>query len=344
MKKMFSLILCLILLVVMTTTFMTACKESTSSENEGAATDFSDSIGADESTTETFNVLDNLEIMLPAGMERNRISESQEIIKINDATIGGIFLLECDDAIFADVLNYSDSLTPLVVQAMEDVGVKEITWHMGETSLYGLQEYNLGNEESEYIAYVVRGYSACYVFWFDREQISYEKETEIMQSVCSEDIAEELNKVSSEAYMTAIGEKIDAGEYQFEVDLPEGVAQESVTDDGALFYIDGQVIGGYKTVHFEKGILPAVQENGGLIVERLKEYMRDQIDLSEFNGEITDEALITVAFTNGSDEYTLFILSYGQVGTQYVIWLDTANLNQTTVDSIMWGAHLVKNG
>lgn len=191
---------------------------------------------------------------------------------------------------------------------------------------------------------VVRGYSACYVFWFDREQISYEKEIEIMQSVCSEDIAEDLNKVSSEAYMTAIGEKIDAGEYLFEVDLPDGVAKESVTDDGALFYMNGQLIGGYKTVHFEKGILPAVQDNRDLIVERLKEYMMDQIDLSEFNGEITDEALITAVFTNGSAEYTHFILSYGQVGTQYVIWLDTATLDQATIDSVLWGAHLVKNG
>ena len=72
--------------------------------------------------------------------------------------------------------------------------------------------------------------------------------------------------------------------------------------------------------------------------------MMDQIDLSEFNGEITDEALITAVFTNGSAEYTHFILSYGQVGTQYVIWLDTATLDQATIDSVLWGAHLVKNG
>lgn len=342
-QRKFIVILCLILLVVMT--FMTACKGSMSSENEGSVADFPEAMatGADESTAGVSSVLDNLEITLPAGMERSRISDSQEFIKINNATIGGILLLECDEAIFADVLNYSDSLTPLVVQAMENMGVTDITWHMGETSLYGLQEYNLGNEESEYIAYVVRGYSACYVLWFDREQISYEKEIEIMQSVYSEDIADDLNKISSEAYMTAIGEKIDAGEYRFEVDLPENVTQGSTTDNSALFYLNNQVIGGYKIVHFEKGILPAVQENSDLIVERLKEYMLDQIDLSDFNGEITDEALITAVFTNGIDEHTLFILSYGQVGTQYVIWLDTAILDQATIDSIMWGARLVKN-
>ena len=277
-------------------------------------------------------------------IERHRISDCEEIIQIDDATVGGIFLLECDESIFDDVLNYSDSLTPLVLQSMQDVVNSEITWHMRESSHYGLQEFNLGNEESEYIAYVVRGYSSCYIFWFDRHQVSYENEIGIMQSVRSEDIAEELNKISSEDYMTALGEKIDDGEYRFEVSLPEGVSQESTATDGVLFYKNGEVIGGYKVVHFEKGILPEVQDNKDLILERLKEYMNDQIDLSDFNGEITDEVLITAVFTNGSNEYTLFIRSYGQVGTQYVVWLDTAKLDQTTVESIVWGTHLIKNG
>lgn len=342
-QKKLIVVLCLLLMVLMTS--LTACKGSMNSTSEGDTPDIVESmpIGVDKNIGTDSSVFDRLEIMLPAGMERYRVSNLQEVIKINDATIGGIFLLECDEAIFEDVLNYSDSLKPLVIQAMENVGAKDITWHMGETSRYGLHEYNIGNEETEYIAYVVRGYTACYVFWFDREQISYEKEIEIMQSVYSEDIAEDLNKVSSEAYMTAIGEKIDAGEYRFEVDLPESIAKSATTDNGALFYLNDQVIGGYKIVHFEKGILPAVQENSGLIVERLREYMMDQIDLSDFNGDITDDALITAVFTNGSDEYTLFILSYGQIGTQYVIWLDTEILDQATIDSIMWGARLVKN-
>jgi hypothetical protein len=92
----------------------------------------------------------------------------------------------------------------------------------------------------------------------------------------------------------------------------------------------------------EKGILPAVNDNEELILARLKEYLMDQIDLSNYSGKITDQALITAVFTSDNVEYTLFILSYGQIGTQYVIWLDTATLEQDTVDSIMWGAQLVK--
>ena len=333
--------LCLILLIA--ATLMTACKGSA---NPVVEKDSPESIPTEvnESTTGAFNVLDSLEITLPAGMERTRISDSQEVIQTNNTTIGGIFLLECDNSIFDDVLNFSDSLMPLVFQAMEDIVPKSITWHMEESSLYGLYEYNWGNEDgSEYIAYVVRGYSACYVFWFDRGQISDENETAIMQSIRSEDITDDLNKISSEDYMTAMGEKVDSGEYRFAVSLPEGFTQEPTADDGALFYRNGQMIGGYKTVHFEKGILPAVQDNRDLIVERLREYVKDQINLSGFDGKITDESLITAVFKSGNEEYSHFILPYGQVGTQYDIWLDTKNLDQSTVDTILMGAGLVKN-
>lgn len=334
--------LCLILLAAMT--LMTACKGSSGSVAEK---DFPEStpVETNESTAGAFNALDTLEITLPAGMERTRISDSQEIIQTGNATIGGVFLLECDESIFDDVLNFSDSLMPLVFQAMEDIVPKSITWHMGESSLYGLYEYNWGNEDgSEYIAYVVKGYSACYVFWFDRGQISDEDETEIMQSVHSEDITDDLNKISSEDYMAAMGEKIDSGEYRFDVSLPEGMAKEPTADDGALFYRNGQMIGGYKTVHFEKGILPAVHDNRNLIVERLREYVKDQIDLSGFDGEITDESLITAVFTSENEEYSHFILPYGQIGTQYDVWLDTKSLDQATVSTILMGAGLVKNG
>ena len=190
----------------------------------------------------------------------------------------------------------------------------------------------------------VGDYSACYVFWFDRGQISDEDETEIMQSVHSEDITDDLNKISSEDYMAAMGEKIDSGEYRFDVSLPEGMTKEPTADDGALFYRNGQMIGGYKTVHFEKGILPAVHDNRNLIVERLREYVKDQIDLSGFDGEITDESLITAVFTSENEEYSHFILPYGQIGTQYDVWLDTKSLDQATVDTILMGAGLVKNG
>ena len=124
--------LCLILLAAMT--LMTACKGSSGSVAEK---DFPEStpVETNESTAGAFNALDTLEITLPAGMERHRISDSQEIIQTGNATIGGIFLLECDNSIFDDVMNFSDSLTPLVFQAMEDIVPKSITWHMGELSL-----------------------------------------------------------------------------------------------------------------------------------------------------------------------------------------------------------------
>lgn len=331
------------LIVLASTILLTSCKGSGGFSAEDLSSDLSESmpVGNDEGNVIDSNVLKNLEIDIPAGMERHRVSDSQEIIQIDDTTVGGIFLWECDESIFDDVLNYTDSLTPLIMQAVGNVITTDITWHMGETSLYGLMEFNFGDEESEYIAYLVRGYSACYILWFDRQQISYDTEIEIMQSVHSDDIVEELNKISPEDHMAAIAEKIDNGEYKFEVSLPEGVTQRPMTE-GALFYLDGQVIGGYKVVHFEKGILPAVQDNKDLILARLKEYIMDQIDLSDFDGAVTNEVLITAVFTNDSKEYTHFILSYGQVGTQYVIWLDTAILDQETIDGIMWGAQLVK--
>ena len=97
-------------------------------------------------------------------------------------------------------------------------------------------------------------------------------------------------------------------------------------------------------MHFEKGILPAVHDNRNLIVERLREYVKDQIDLSGFDGKITDESLITAVFTSENEEYSHFILPYGQIGTQYDVWLDTKSLVQATVDTILMGAGLVKNG
>ncbi|MGN0314364.1 MAG: hypothetical protein ACI4EG_06195 [Fusicatenibacter sp.] len=149
--------------------------------------------------------------------------------------------------------------------------------------------------------------------------------------------------ISNEAYMEAISESIAKGDYRFEIMLPEGITQEEAAEDGALFYRGNQLVGGYKVVHFEKGILPAVHDNQELILKQLKEKVKDQIDLTGFSGEITDERLITAVFSNGSTEYTHYILSYGQVGTQYDIWLDKTLLDQETIDSIMWGgAQLVE--
>jgi hypothetical protein len=343
MNQQKRLIFVFYLVALVSMLLLTACMKSEDTSVEDPTLNFSEPIAAgdDESVVAVSNVLDNLTIEIPAGAERQRVSSSQEIIQRDNITVGGIFLFECDEAIFNDVLNYSDSLTPLVIQAMEKVITTDITWHMGETSRYGLMEYNFGNEESEYIAYLIRGYTACYILWFDRQQISYDMEIEMMQSVQSADIVDELNKISSEQHMEAIAGKIDNGEYTFAVNLPDVITQEQASD-GSLFYMAGQLIGGYKVVHFEKGILPAVNDNEELILARLKEYLMDQIDLSNYSGKITDQALITAVFTSDNVEYTLFILSYGQIGTQYVIWLDTATLEQDTVDSIMWGAQLVK--
>lgn len=161
-----------------------------------------------------------------------------------------------------------------------------------------------------------------------------------MESVYSPDIADELNKVSSEAYMTAIGKEIDSGDMEFVVELPDGLTQTSVTD-GALFHQMERTIGGYKVVHFEKGILPEAEKNQAMILGQLQNDLRDQIDLSEFDGEITAQGLITAEFAKDGSAYAVYILSYGQVGTQYVIWLDTAALDQAIADSIVQGAQIV---
>lgn len=334
-----------LLLIVVSVFLLISCKG-----NENAPVETSHDIAPVESAdiekadnSAKPNPLDLLEIPLPDGMERLKISDTQEAIRKGSDTVGGAFLLECDDSIFEDVLGYANSLTPLVIQAMEDIGLPEIEWYMGNSSVYALHEFNMGSDQSEYIAYVVRGNTACYILWFDRKQVPYDTEIEIMQGLHSEDITDELNMISNEAYMEAISELMAKGDYRFEVELPEGITQEETAASGALFYRGDQIIGGYKVVHFEKGILPAVHDNKELILERLKEEVKDQIDLTDFSGEITDERLITAVFSNGDKEYTHYILSYGQIGTQYDLWLDKALLDEQTVNSIMWGAKLVEN-
>lgn len=330
-------------LVMMATVLLTSCKHN--QEPIGQTTYDTAPIASAATDTEsrknTDTPLNLLEITLPEEMERQRISDSQESIISNTKTVGGIFLLECDDAIFDDVLGYTKSLEPVVAKAMEDIGIPKMDWLMEYSSPYALCEFNMGNEQSEYIVYVLRGKSACYAVWADRKQIPYETEKAIMESLHSEDITEELNKVSTEAYMDAISESLALGDYHFEVDLPDGITSTNTSSEGALFYQDGRVIGGYKVIHFEKGILPAVHDNKEMILDRLKESVMDQIDMTDFSAEITDEELITAVFSNGDKEYTHYILSYGQIGTQYDLWFDTLLLDQHTVNSIMWGAKLV---
>ena len=138
----------------------------------------------------------------------------------------------------------------------------------------------------------------------------------------------------------------DTEEYTFEVRLPEGISQEPTGEDGALFYQESKLIGGYQVVHFEDSILLAVEENQERILTELREYMENQVDLSGFEGEITGQERITeertiTAFTNGEQMYSLFILSYGQLETQYVVWVDSSALEQSVVEEILWGTHLV---
>lgn len=332
-----------ILLLILASIFLLAsCKAN---ENSAVAISQNDTPMESTGTEVTYdpvNPLDLLEITLPDGMERQWVSDTREDFQEGPDTVGGAFLLTCDDSIFENVLEYANSLKLLVIQAMEDMGMPEMEWYMGNSSVYGLHEFNMGNAQSEYIAYVVRGKTACYVLWFDRNQVPYDTETAIMKSLHSEDITDELNMVSNEAYMAAISESMAMGDYCFEIVLPEGIIQEETAADGALFYRGTQLVGGYKVIHFEKGILPSVHDNQELVLKQLKEEVKDQIDLTDFSGEITDERLITAVFSNGSREYTHYILSYGQAGTQYDIWLDKALLDQQEVDSIIWGAQLVE--
>jgi len=229
----------------------------------------------------------------------------------------------------------------LVHSAMKDLGFSEWEWSMSNSSVYGLLEFHMGNAESEYVVYFIRGNSACYVFWFDRNLISTDEETTIMDSLHSDDITDELNMISTQALADSIAESMAQKEYQLDVLLPAGIVEKDQTEAGALFYQNGNLVGGYKTIHFEKGILPAVHENQNLILESLKEYLMDQIDLSDYSGEIIDEVFITARFSNGDTEYTHYILTYGQVGTQYDIWFNEKLLDSNTVTSIISNAQLI---
>ena len=282
-----------------------------------------------------------LTFTLPNGITERKNSDSQRTFLKNAFDAGGVFLLKCESKIFDDVQSYQDTLTNLVHSAMKDLGFSEWEWSMSNSSMYGLLEFHMGNAESEYVAYFIRGNSACYVFWFDRNLISANEETIIMDSLHSEDITDELNMVSTQALADAIAESMAQKEYMLEVILPDGIVEKDQTEDGALFYQNGNLVGGYKTVHFEKGILPAVHENQNMILEHLKECLIDQIDLTEYSGEIIDEVFITARFSNGDTEYTHYILTYGQVGTQYDIWFNEKLLDSSTVTGIISKVELV---
>lgn len=65
----------------------------------------------------------------------------------------------------------------------------------------------------------------------------------------------------------------DTEEYTFEVRLSEGISQELTEEDGALFYQESKLVGGYQVVHFEDSILLSVEENQERILTELRQYM-----------------------------------------------------------------------
>lgn len=328
---------------------LTACHTKNAAQVTVTESTAAESTVVDESipsTTEKQNVqasvlLDMLNFSLPEGTTLRRDSEDRRTFVSGNTEVGGVFLLDVDLTIFDDVLHYQDSGMPLVLDAMKKLKNSDWEWYTSSSSLYGLFEVNMGRDQQEYIAYVVRGNTACYIVWFDRSQISGNDEVAIMKSLTSTDITSDLNMVSNQAYADAIAESMAQEEYQFVVPLPEGMDCQKETNEGALFYQGVKLVGGYKIIHFEKGILPAASENHDLIVSRIKEYLSDQIDLSDFSGKVNDEGLITVQFSGDGVVYTHYLLTYGQVGTQYDVWFDESQVEQDTVNAIVDGAYLV---
>lgn len=286
--------------------------------------------------------LDMLQIAIPRNFERQRVSETKETFLQSDRHVGGIILVDIADSVFDDILNRLDNLTPIVMDTMEtEMGVEQFEWQFGASSLHGLYEFEMGDSQTEYKAYLLRGKKSCYVVWFDRKQVDADMEETLMQSISSEDIPKELNRLTNEEYADAIAESMAKEEYDFVFDLPNGITRNNISEDSALLYKDGIVIGGYKTVHFEKGILPAAKENQQIILDYLRENVMNEIESGDFNAEITnDNVVITAEFSNDNKTYIHNILSYGQVGTQYDLWFDAAALDQTTRANILWSGRV----
>lgn len=297
-------------------------------------------VPTEEDTAWMKGLLDGLQITMPEGIERQRVSDGQDRFSRDGKLAGGVCLLNIDQAIFDDALNYGSFLETEVKAAMTELGLQEPEWISGGSSNYGIYEFNMGNVGAEYMAYVIRGRSACYLVWFDRNVITADLEKAMMESLSSEDISQELNRISNEEYMEALNAAMEGKEYVLEMTLPEGITREDTSDTSARLYRDGQVVGGYQTVHFEEGVLPQAQENREQILSYLEQNVMSQIDDAEMSGEIVDEELITVVFSNETKEYTHYILYYGQLGTQYDLWFDTSLLEEETAQQILWTAQL----
>ncbi len=333
-----------ILILTFLVSLMTACKAA---ETPPAGAAQEPTLAAQEAPTETepeteaaYVPLDHLELRLPDGWERQRVKEDEDSFLQNGTVTGGAFLMDCDDSLFDDVLGYFDPLMTLTKDALvKNRNVSEPEWHMGGSSLYGIAQMGMGNDQYQYEAYVVRGKSACYLLWFDRNRVSEDTEEAIMESLKSEDVTKELNMVSNEQYNDAIAESMAQEEYEFTVTMPQGYTQTEVTD-GAMFYRDGELVGGHKVIHFEKGILPDLETNRDLVLSRLTEDLKDQVDMTGFDGTLDKKGFITATFTKDDKEYTHYITSYGQVGTQYDLWFDTSLLTEDEVNAILFSAQL----
>ena len=86
-----------------------------------------------------------------------------------------------------------------------------------------------------------------------------------------------------------------------------------------------------------QGVYWQNQESTIIIVNDLSA----QIVLSEYQGEIIADMPITLRFTNQGAENTHYILSYGQIGTQYDLWFDSKVLDEDTIAQIIQHAALV---
>lgn len=295
-----------------------------------------------EESKSPLSPLSEMSLTLPDGISSVSVSGSQIDFMSGTQRVGGILILECDPAIFEDVLGFPSILEEIVNDALAPLGLPSAEWTMSGGSKYGIEEYSRGSETSEYKTHVLRGNQATYAVWLDKKQVSDSQEIEIMTGIHSDDIVDSLNRITTEDFMNAISKEMEKHTYQFTVDLPSQLHMEQVGDDGAVFLQNGNIVGGYKVIHFEKGILPKVHENRDIVLQRIVDDLSAQIALDEYQGEIIADMPITLRFTNQGAENTHYILSYGQIGTQYDLWLDSKALDEKTIDQIVQNARLVK--
>lgn len=336
---------CSLALITLLVAYTLLCSCSKTPEASGLESSPTAAIAASptESTATAVSkasLLDGLQLTLPQAISRQRISDTQEDFLKNGTRVGGILLVDIDPDIYDDILNVHYRLDEPVFAAMKTIGFEESEWYFGGSSSYGLHQVSFGTDTTQTIVYTVRGYSTTYLLWFDQKQIASDTETTIMESLHSEDITESLNIISSEVYNAAIAESMAKETYRFVIPLSEGFTREDTSDSAALLYQNGKLVGGYNIVHFEKGILPNIQENQQMVIDTLWKDIQSTIDATELHGELTNEGLITIVFSNEETEYTHYILSFGQIGTQYDLWFQTSEVPESAIMDMVLDANL----